>query len=612
MLLSSHTLSGADSAPGSTSRGSSHLVHTLLSTAAVAVLSCALVACGGGGGGGGTTGAEAPASGGNTLLSAGAGATPTNDADVYRFLTQASFGPSAEDVARVKAIGYDAWIDEQFGLHLQSTHAQMTTASALVLGEDRPTPQDITYSWWTHAIKDPAQLRQRVAFALSEIFVVSTQVLDNGRTVASYMDMLTDKADGNFRDLLEAVALHPAMGQYLSHMSNRKEDPATGRVPDENFAREIMQLFSIGLYELDDSGNPLLDSNGKPQETYTADDIKGLAKVFTGYSWNWPVAKAALTWWTCFWRGAECNTPEQDVVNMSAYSAEHSTSAKQFLGVTVAAQSTANPAASVRAALDRLASHRNTAPFISKQLIQRLVTSNPSNAYVRDITQVFRASNGNLRTVVKAILLHSEARQPDLSNPNYGKLREPVLRLTHLLRVLPHTSTSYAAGLAANKLPFYRINDTSDPSTGIGQTPMRAPSVFNFFRPGYTPPQSRLSNASLVSPEMQIINESSALFYANTVSQFLHMGGGEWDSVGNTGFDIHFNLGEWNDLVNAPADLVDAVSRKLLGQTLPTDARTEAVAAITAMSATNDNERWARIAAAVWLTSISPSFIVQQ
>jgi len=571
---------------------------------------CLLVTACGGGGGTSTSNAGSSTTDPDASLLISAGMIPANLDDSYRFLTQASFGPTVDQIARVNKIGYDNWVDEQFNLHLQTTHLQMVEQSAASLSMVAPNAWNVNYSWWTHAIKDPAQLRQRVAFALSEVFVVSTMTVDNGRAVASYLDMLTDKADGNFRDLLEAVAMHPAMGQYLSHLANRKEDPSTGRVPDENFAREVMQLFSIGLYELDDSGNPKL-VNGAPVETYNADDIKGMAKVFTGFSWKWPSAKSALAWWLCFWRSSQCRDDSQDITPMTGYGAEHSTTIKQFLGVTIPAQPTASPSTSLRIALDRLASHPNTAPFISKQLIQRLVTSNPSNQYVSDITQVFRTTQGNLHAVVKAILLHNEARQPDATAMNtYGKLREPILRLTHLMRALPHSSANYARMATNGSMPFYLMSDTSDPSTGVGQAPMRSPSVFNFFRPGYKAPQTQMSASDKVAPEMQIMSETSVLYYANSLAQMLEQGIGQWNS--QTGFDIQFDLSQWYGLVNTPGDLLDAVSRTLLGHVLPADARTEAIASLAAMPVSNANERTQRIRAAVLLVGVSPSFIVQQ
>ena len=572
----------------------------------VMAISLLLVACGGGES---DTAAVDPRTG----LIVSASMRPANDAEAHRFLTQATFGPNAIDLARVKQVGYDNWIDEQFQKSLQGTHLQMTEASAAVLGQKQAYAGNVTHSWWTHAVRDPAQLRQRVAFALSEIFVISTMSVDDGRRAASYLDMLTTKADANYRDVLEAVALHPAMGQYLSHMMNRKED-ATGRVPDENFAREVMQLFSIGLYELGDNGRPRL-VNGQAVETYNANDIQGLARVFTGFSWDWPSAKSGLDWWKCFWRTTECNNPSQDVTRMNGYTQEHSSQAKQFLGITVAAQDKADPNASLKAALDRLANHPNTAPFISRQLIQRLVTSNPSDTYVTDITQVFRAQNGNLRAVVKAILLHDEARHPSASSlTTYGKLREPVLRLSHLLRALPHRSDRYAAGGAS---PFYLADDTSDPGTQLGQTPLRAPSVFNFFRPGYAAPQSAMAMQGLVVPEMQITSETSVLGYANFVATILERGWGQWNSTSNR-WDIQFDLSAWDSKATDPAGLIDAIALHLLGRSLPDDERDAAMQAITAMPidatypSTLAKQRRQRIQAAILMVAVSPEFVIQQ
>ena len=243
---------------------------------------------------------------------------------------------------------------------------------------------------------------------------------------------------------------------------------------------------------------------------------------------------------------------------MSAYGEEHATSQKDFLGVTVPAQATADPRASLRAALDRLANHPNTAPFISRQLIQRLVTSNPSDQYVIDITRVFRSSGGNLPSVVKEILLHPEARQPTTalgSISAYGKVREPVLRLAHLLRAVPHTSSQYSSS-GSNR--FYLAVESSDPGTELAQTPMRSPSVFNFYRPGYRPPQTQVADRGLVAPEMQITTETSVLGYANFVADILENGWGEW--VGSpSAKDIQFDFSGWSSLTSNPAGLIDAV-----------------------------------------------------
>ena len=545
-----------------------------------------------------------------------AAAKPSNDAEAYRFLQQATFGPTPTQAARLKEVGYSQWIDEQLDAPVARSHLQTVEASAAALNRaGSANANDVVYSWWTHAVRDDgAQLRHRLAFALSEIFVVSTNTIGNGRTVASYLDMLTDRSSGTagpttYRSLLEGVALHPAMGQYLSHLGNVKAD-GTGRVPDENFAREVMQLFSIGLYELDDSGQPRL-VNGKPLESYTANDIKGLARVFTGFSWVTPASKAGVPWWKCFWRSAECLDPVvQEVTPMQGYGPNHEPGAKQFLRSTVQPQPTnaADPGASLRLALNALADHQNTAPFISRQLIQRLVTSNPSNAYVSDITQVFRQSGGNLRSVVKAILLHDEARRPNPSGMStYGKLREPLLRMAHLLRAVPHSSERFNSSGGV----FYGAIDTSDPASSLGQTPMRAPSVFNFFRPGFRPPQSAIAAAGLVAPEAQIATETTALSYANFLSGILESGWGEWNGTTRRN-DVVFDYSPWMAKASAPAELIDVIANRLVGQPLDRSARTAAITAIESMPQLTDANKRQRVQAAILLVAVSPNFMVQQ
>lgn len=569
----------------------------------------ALVGCGGGGANSPDT--EVPTTP-LSVRSVSASAAPSTDTEAHRFLIQATFGPSAQDLARVKSIGYARWIDEQWSRQLSSTHLSTVEASATVMQTGWPRAEDVVYSWWTHAVRDPAQLRQRVAFALSEIFVVSTVSLENGRNVASYLDMLTTHADGRYRDLLESVTMHPAMGQYLSHLTNRKADAASGRVPDENFAREVMQLFSIGLYELDDAARPKT-VDGMPVESYSASDIKGLARVFTGASWFRPPDKASLPWYRCFWHAADCQDTSQEVSSMSLYAEAHEPGEKSFLGVTLAAQPAATPATSVKAALDRLASHPNTAPFLSKQLIQRLVTSNPSAQYVSDITAVFRNTGGNLGQVVKAILLHTEARNPPptLEGGSFGKLREPVLRMTHLLRALPHRSDRYEANIAAGSRPFYVIDDTSDPGSALGQTPLRAPSVFNFFRPGYVPPQTAFSEAGLVAPEMQITSETSVLGYVNFAAASLNDGFGRWNG-GLQRRDVQFDFSRWEGLANNPSSLVNAAATTLLGRPLPPDTHDAIVAAVQTMSQASATQRRQRVQAAFLAIAVLPDFIVQQ
>ncbi len=455
-----------------------------------------------------------------------------------------------------------------------------------------------------------------MAYALSQIFVVSTQntdLADNARLVASYLDMLTQRSTGTYRELIEAVALHPAMGMYLSHLGNRKEDLVSGRTPDENFARELMQLFSIGLYEINMDGSVVL-RNGQPVATYQAADVAGMAKVFTGWSWYRPAGNTA-NWWECFWRSANCNVPaQQEVMSMTAYPQEHSTIEKRFLGVVVPAQPSADPRASLKVALDRLASHPNTAPFISRQLIQRLVTSNPSPAYVRRVSQVFVSSGGQLGLVVKAILMDPDAMSGGAlaDADTFGKVKEPVLRLTQVLRAVEHRSARFSSDTS---VPFYRAEDTSNPANGLGQSPMHAPSVFNFFRPAYVPPLTLLSELQLVSPEMQLSTESTVVGYVNFLSRILQQGWGEWDA--NTGQpDIQFDYStlvakDTGSNVSGTQALVDEVGRRLLGDVPDPVLRAQVVATLSAMPRSTLTDKRQRAIVAILAIASSSAFIVQ-
>lgn len=470
------------------------------------------------------------------------GDKPQNRAEASRFLVQATFGPDETNVDRLMTIGYEAWIDEQFALKPSFTYRDFFTRRDAEIKADNPAdstakarPDQVIEAFYTRALTDKAQLRARLSFALSEIFVVSLvdetlSALAPGK-VAGYMDTLDSGLDGSYRELLEAISKSPAMGQYLTYRGNTKESPSLGHFPDENFAREIMQLFSIGLYELNVDGSIKVNAQGLPIETYTNDDIKGLAKVFTGWSDYRGPAYAGVADNLCMSWAPECRDPEGLYHPMMAYPAYHSTSEKTFLGITIPAQDSPSPQASLSAALDRLATHPNTAPFISRQLIQRLVTSNPSADYISRVAQRFVSSGGNLKEITKAILLDKEARgQASLNAPEHGKLREPVMRLTALLRAFKFNSPTLSMSsspLDARgwiRTPYVAIGHTSDAAGSWGQTPLMSPSVFNFFRPGYTPPQSQVSSEHLVAPELQTVNETTVTGYVNAVLDLLFYG----------------------------------------------------------------------------------------
>jgi uncharacterized protein (DUF1800 family) len=584
--------------------------------AGLAVVAGTLVACGSGGGTDANTSAGDPPP---------AQQPPPSTLAATRFLAQASFGADEASVARVSALGYAAWIDEQFALPSASHRASWDAADAAVkaLNPSGSIGQDgVVNSFWKRAISGNDQLRQRVAYALSQIFVVSMQdnnIGDNPRTAASFLDMLTDKGLGNYRDLLQAVALHPAMGVYLSHLRNQKADARTGRVPDENFAREVMQLFSIGLLQLEPDGTPTL-VGGKVVETYTPADVSGLAKVFTGWSWDCPAWPANA----CFSGGAPAGSspdPDRRVKPMRAYPQFHSTEAKSFLGVTVPAQATADPQASLKVALDTLANHPNVGPFIGRQLIQRLVTSNPSPAYVAAVARVFDDNGagvrGDMKAVVKAVLLHREARAQDAGGTTTGKVREPVLRLAAFLRAFK----------ARSDTGDYRVGSTDNPATQLGQTPMRAPSVFNFYRPGYVPPGTATADANLVSPELQLAHETTAAGYVNFMRDGIALGLGATNGVLNgvtlNRRDLRLDYTTELSLADRPGALVDRVGAKLMGGAMTAELKAEVQATVEKITvpalngagsnqAAIDAARRNRVYTAIFLIVVSPEFQVQK
>jgi len=554
---------------------------------AIAAIVALIAACGGGG----TPNDPAPP----------AQTAPTR-AQASRFLGQATFGASAAEIDRVTQIGYRAWLDEQMALP-QTLHVPEVPKF-----DDPLTPLFIGYfpiqsSFWRQAATAPDQLRQRLTFALSEIFVVSVQdtsVLQHPRGVASYVDMLGSHALGHWRGLIEGVALHPMMGLYLSHLGNRREDPASGRIPDENFAREVMQLFSIGVDELNADGTPRRDAAGSTIDTYGNDDVMGLAKVFTGWSWHAPQPGDdyffAIS--TNPLRFADAADPERDIRPMRSYPQHHSSSEKRFLGTVIAAGTGAD--ASVGIALDRLFAHPNAGPFFCRQLIQRLVTSNPTPAYVGRVSAVFAdngsGARGDLRAVVRAILLDPEARaDPAPTNVTGGKVREPILRITAWMRAFDVRSRS-------GDWAYYF---TADPVTSIGQSPLQSPSVFNFFRPGYVPPQSEAGRAGLAVPEMQVASETTVASYLNVAES-------------TTGyFGIGFLLDLYSDyaaetaLADDPGALVERVNLLLCAGAMDDATKAivrEAVESVPVGFAYRENR--ARIA--VLFAMAAPEFIVQR
>ncbi|MBR7798434.1 DUF1800 family protein [Undibacterium fentianense] len=521
-------------------------------------------------------------------------------AQASRFLHQSTFGPTVGDITNLTNMGLNNWFANQF-IASQSLHRNYMdrTAATLPKGLSELNQNHFFESFWQQAINGEDQLRQRVTFALSQIFVISFQdssVVNYPRGVADYYDMLATHSFANFRQLLEAVSLHPMMGIYLTSLRNQKE--AGTRVPDENYAREVMQLFTIGLYKLNIDGSYILE-NGKPVETYNSNDIAGLAKVFTGWSWAGPDKTN-----TRFFGGTP--DPNRDWLPMQSYPNYHSTSVKNFLGTTIPAQAPANPEASLKIALDTLFNHPNVGPFIGKQLIQRLVTSNPSPQYVARVAAVFNNNGqgvrGDMKALIRAILVDAEARNdPMLSDAGVGKLREPVIRLANWLRAFSSRSTS----------GFYRITNLDDPLSGLAQTPMRSPSVFNFYRPGYVPPNSSIATAQLVSPEMQITAETSVVGYLNFMRDIIVNGTG-------TARDVKADYSAFTSLATTPDQLVDKVNLLLMSNQMSSNLRNQIISAINSIAIPNspqtaiDTAKLNRVYLCVYLSLASPEYLVQK
>ncbi|WP_395692679.1 DUF1800 family protein [Piscinibacter sp.] len=530
---------------------------------------------------------------------------PASRAEAARFLTQASFGPTAAEVDRVMALGYRGWIDDQLARPASSNRAFWETQDAAVKAAD-PTNtsatigQDGVYNaFWRHAVSGDDQLRQRMAYALSQIFVISLQdgnVGNEPRAVAHYLDMLGDKGLANYRELIEAVSLHPMMGTYLTSIRNRKADPRTGRVPDENYAREVMQLFSIGLVELNDDGS-VKQAGGVPKETYGPADIAGLAKVFTG--WSWACADLSNT---CFGSGAlgGVSDPERSTKPMVGYPQYHAMEEKSFLGTTIAAQGTADPNASLKTALDTLYNHANVGPFIGRQLIQRFVTSNPSPAYVAAVAGAFNNNGagvrGDMKAVLKAVLLNPEART---TSDRSGKIREPVLRLSALLRGFGYASDSGR----------YRVGNTDNAGSSLGQTAMRSPSVFNFYPPDYPVP----GKPGMVGPQFGIHNANAALERLNFLTYLLYWGGSDPAAGVPGAFGTRIDTTPFEADAADAAKLVDRLSVLATGAALPTGTRGRIVSAVEAFASSNSaNWQSERARQAAYLVFATPAFQVQR
>ncbi len=509
---------------------------------------------------------------------------PITKAEAHQFLNQGSFGATEDEADRVISMRQEAWIDEQMQrpVSLQLPHLQALPSPQF----DFELHTDRVDIWFRNALYGEDQLRQRVAFALSEVLVVSQLgALGNlPYAVADYYDVLARNAFGNYRELLEEVTLHPAMGVYLSMLGNEKPDPVLNIRPDENYAREVMQLFSIGLVELNTDGTEKLDLQGQPIPTYDQEIIEGFAHVYTG----WTFAGAPS------FRQAR-PTRFNQLIPMQLYPGFHDTEAKLLLNgdVLPAGQSGEQD---LSTALDNIFNHPNVGPFIAIRLIQRLVTSNPSPGYVRRVAEVFNnngsGERGDLAAVVRAILLDSEAR-PAMAMEIDGKLKEPLLRLTQLWKAYNATSNSGRFPLIAAYILF-------------AQGPLQSPSVFNFFSPFYAPP-GEIRNSSLVAPELQIATE-----YQNTLfTNYMFYQTFALNQTNNAleDDDVFINFEEEMAIAADAEALIDMVAGKLLAGQISATLRQEIAGMLTRIPET---ETALRAAETIYFVVTSPEYAYQR
>ena len=505
------------------------------------------------------------------LLAVLSGPAETEAATV-RFLEQSTFGPTPALIKQVQQIGFAPFLTNQF------------TAPATSYPDPAASVTDLTPTqqvFFTNALTGEDQLRQRVAFALSEILVTSGNTIPP-QGMAPYMRLLSHDAFSNYRTIMQEVILSPAMGAYLNMVNNDKPNPAANTHANENYARELMQLFTLGLYALHPDGSLQLDSSNNPVPSYDQNTVEALARAFTG--WTYPTQPGSTP---------QKHNPTYWIGPMVALDSNHDTAAKTLLnGMTLPAGQTA--AQDLKGALDDLFNHPNVGPFISKELIQRLVTSNPSPAYVSRVASVFASGTfsnfgsgqrGDMKALIAAILLDPEARRgddPNTAAATDGHLREPILYITNLLRAFGATSD----GLA----PLYAASN-------LNEAPLRSPSVFNFFPPNY-----QIPGTTLLGPEFDLQTTATALSRINFVNSFVYWGLGSGTTVD---FTAYANLASTD--VN---QLVNALDVLMLHGTLSASSRASILAAVNAVPA-GTNQNLSRAKAAIYLIASSSQYQVE-
>ena len=483
-----------------------------------------------------------------------------------RFLEQATFGPTPKGISQLLDTGLDRWLQEQF----DATPSPIPDAPAGVTNLST-----VQRNFFDNAINRDDQLRQRVAFALGQIWVISGVKINRPEAFIPYLRLLQKDAFGNYYDLMYDVTLSPAMGRYLDMVNNDKPNPVLGRAPNENYARELLQLFTTGLEKLNDDGSVVRDENGQAVPAFDQEVIEELARAFTG--WTYPPAPGQVS---------RAHNPAYWDGPMVAFNSNHDTGVKMLLdGQTLPAGRTAED--DLRDSLRNIFEHPNVGPFIGKQLIQHLVTSNPSGEYVRRVAAAFNDNGGgvrgDMRAVIRAILLDPEARQFDNhtlpEEHSYGHLREPVLFITNLLRSLGATVTDQ--------------NNLANFTRSLGQNLYYPPTVFNYFAPGYEVP-----GTEILGPEFQILSPANAMARMNFLNRLF---------FGTLGGGTTLDLSPFLSAASDPTQLVGLVNTTLLHGSMKDPLRGSILQAV---SAASDNPTRARTA--LYLAAASGQYQVEQ
>lgn len=530
-----------------------------------------------------------------------------------RFLSQATLGYNFDDINYVSEVGIEDWIDEQFALPIPFTLTNKVKFyhNKIKVGSNNPAATQSyrcwSYSWWQYHMTSNDVLRQRIALALSELLVVSDKsaFASNSYALSNYYDVMLNRAFGNYRDILQDVTYHASMGIYLTYLNNPKSNPATNTFPDENYARELMQLFTIGTTKLNMDGTMMYNDQMEPIPTYDNDDIAEFSKIFTGLSWQDR---------TQFNRSAANDTSY--ILPMKMFNGSHEPGVKNLLnGFVVPNRNPVDGNADITDALNNLFAHENVPPFVCKFLIQRLVTSNPSPGYVERVANVFvnngAGVRGDMKAIIKAILLDPEAKSCDSGNANdFGHLREPFIRYVQINKAL---DVSTISGNYRNDMDYvYRF---------VGQKPLTSPSVFNFFSQNYQP-IGPIEDMDKVGPEFQITNAQTIMGYINGLYRFIIQENiaDEYDLFTNEDDNTYSNevstldisdemlLGD-NDKIHILLDRLNLI----LAQGRLSDPSINIIEeALLQFPVTTETERRDRVKLAIYLVLSAPEFLINR